>query len=161
MPVTRQEALNTLEKLGVAPIFVQSYFDERLPKNLDLFFRPPEELFNAPDTQQPYTEGRLIPLLDNGNFAFVLFYDPEDEGLIRKYIEHPEDEVRYSNWQQYLADLMIEIAENCDADDSELIEIAALLEFRHLEVTLAFLNSQSKSTYEQYESNKDKFIATI
>src|SRR6516162_3078887 len=150
MPVAREQALETLTMLGVAPIFLQSYKDEPLPKDLDLFFRAPGEFFIGPETQEFYTEGRLIPLLDNGSFALVLFYDPQNKAFIRKYIEDPEVEIHYANWQQYLADLMIEIAEGKDADDSELAEIATLIEFKHLEETIAFLDSLPESSYDQY-----------
>lgn len=161
MPVTREQSLDTLKTLGVAPMFVQSYNDKRLPRDLDIFFGPPEEFFIEPDTQQLYTHERLIPLLDDGNFALVLFYDPEKKVFIRKYLEHPEEEIHYSNWQQYLADLMIEIAENSDAEDSELAEIADILEFKKLGEVLAFLDSAHEISWEQYHANKAEFIATF
>jgi hypothetical protein len=40
----------------------------RLPENLDVYFGAPEEFFLAPDTLPPYTRGRLVPVLDDGNF---------------------------------------------------------------------------------------------
>src|SRR5260221_7782553 len=157
MPVTRQQAMDTLKALNVAEIFLQSYSNNRLPKDLDLFFSPPEEFFLAPDTQQLYTEGRLIPLLDDGSFALVLFYDPEGKCFVRKYLEHPHQQTCYANWQQYLADLIITIAESID-NDCQLEEIAALLEFRYLPETLVFLDALSSPADLSYESKKAAFI---
>jgi len=160
MVVTREQALSTLKALGAASIFVQSYRDEHLPKDLDLFFRPPEEFFLSPDTQERYTDGQLIPLLDDGSFNLVLFYDPESKLLLRKFVERPTDAIHYFNWQQYLADLMITIAESIDDDDeTELVEIARLLEFKYLQETIAFLDTVSGQDH--YETRKAEFIAAL
>jgi hypothetical protein len=156
MIITRGLALRTLESLNVAPVFSQAYEVKNLPHDLDVFFGPPEEFFIASDTIGAYTNGRLIPILDDGNFGIVLFYDPESHVLIQKDVESPcTIQSRFANWQQYLADLRIRIAESTD-DDNELAEIAELLHFESLPQTLAFLESIADG--QDYFSAKEAFI---
>jgi hypothetical protein len=158
---TRDEAHRTLELLGVAPIFLHSYSTRPLPRNLDIFFGPPEELFLEPETQGVYTEGRLIPILDDGNFGLVTFYDPRDKSLIQKDVETPgEIQARYRNWQQYLADLLMRIAEVIE-DENELKDIAQLVGFRHLAETLACLDRLAAKSDNEWNRGKEQFIAEL
>lgn len=73
MAFTRDEAYEALASLNPAPIFLESYRVRSLPENLDIYFGPPEEFFIASDTQDRYTGGRLVPILDDGNFRLVTF----------------------------------------------------------------------------------------
>lgn len=159
---TREQARQTIELLGVAPIFSECYTTKRLPHNLDIFFSPPEEFFLAADSQERYAKGKLIPLLDDGNFGIVTFYDPDRRVFVQKDVESPEETAaEFTNWQQYLADLMMRIGEAID-DDDELREIAALLQFKHFDVTLAFLDSEEDGiSYEAFSERRRKFIASL
>lgn len=162
MAVTREQALETLESLGVAAIFIHAYLDNELPDHMELYFRPPDEFFLAPDTQEEYTQGRLIPLLDNGSFNLVLFYDPESKTFVRKYVEDPDDpntQTHYANWNQYLADLMIDIVEGAEEDDDgELEKIAKRIEFERLYDVIAFVDSLSSVPYEEHDERRSGFI---
>ena len=71
---------------------VNLYRQKRLPENLDIYFSPPEEFFLASDTQSPYTDGGLIPILDDGNFGIVTFLDPETRTIVQKDVECPFEE---------------------------------------------------------------------
>lgn len=116
MAFTSEQAYRTLAALQPAPIFLQSYESKRLSENLDIYFGPPEEFFIAPDTQQVYTRGRRVPILDDGNFGLVTSYDPVVHTLIQMDVESPqEDRTTFQHWQQYLADLMIHIAESIES----------------------------------------------
>lgn len=155
---TRSESLTTLESLGVASVFADSYRSKNLPLNLQIYFGPPEEFFIAPDTQNTYTDGRLIPLLDNGNFDSVLFYDPAARVFIQKYVESPDEPpIVFRSWQQYLADLVIGIVES-GADDEELEQIAVLIGFQHLQRTLEFMDRADDADWLQQRS---AFVASI
>ena len=117
MPFTREQAYRALAALKPAPIFLQSYEVKQLPENLDIYFGPPEEFFIAPDTQELYTHGRLVPILDDGHFGLVTLCDPAARTLLQMDVESPEDKTVFRHWQQYLAELMIRIAESIDSDD--------------------------------------------
>jgi hypothetical protein len=139
MAFTREQAFEALSSLNPAPVFLQSYAAKRLPENLDIYFGPPEEFFIAPDTQELYTRGRLIPILDDGNFGLVTFLDPQTRELVQLDVESP-DETRtsFKHWQQYLADLLLRVA---DVDDDEQVRrIAALVGFEHTDKLFEFLD---------------------
>ena len=155
---TRDESLAALESLGVANVFADSYRSKKLPHNLDIHFGPPEEFFLAPDTQDVYTDGRLIPLLDDGNFGIVTFLDPDANNFVQMDVEIPEDSrTVLTSWQQYLADVFISIAES-DTDDDELAVIAQLIGFQHMNRTLQFMDSSPDSGWREARA---EFIASL
>lgn len=155
---SRVESLATLESLGVADIFAHSYRSKKLPFSLDIYFGPPEEFFIASDTQETYTEGRLVPLLDDGNFGSVIFFDPETGAFLKKYVESlGEPPIVFTSWQQYLADLVIRIAES-GVDDAELEQIATAIDFLHLDRTLAFMNAADD---DDWSERRYAFLASI
>jgi hypothetical protein len=131
MPFTREQAYRTLASLKPAPVFLQSYEAKPLPDNLEIYFGPPEEFFIAPDTQEVYTQGRRVPILDDGNFGLVLFFDPVARTLVEFDVESPQKETAtFRHWQQYLAHLMIRIADSTD-DDEEIRRIVGIIQFAH------------------------------
>jgi hypothetical protein len=161
MPFTREQAYQTLAALKPAAVFLQSYGDQRLPENLDIYFGPPGEFFIAPETQEPYAKGRLVPILDDGNFGEVLFYDPDSRSLLQIDVEAP-DEVRsvFTSWQQYLADLLIRIGES-GVDDESLRRIANLVQFHPVEELFAFYERAQDLADEQYEAAKRQFLSGL
>jgi hypothetical protein len=158
---TRDQARETLASLNPAPIFLEAYRSPRLPDDLDIYFGCPEEFFLAPETQAAYTERRLIPILDDGNFGVVTFYDPIGGAFVQKYVESP-DETRatFANWQQYLAGLMIDIAESIE-DDDRLRRAAELVGSRHFDELMGFLAGHRGESSEEHGGRKARFIATI
>ena len=155
---TREEAARTLASLDVAEVFVECYRTKRLPLDLDIYFGPPEELFLAPETQDAYTAGRLVPLLDDGNFGVVTFYDPDKRSFVQKDVESPtETLVVLASWQQYLADLFIRVAES-GVDDGDLKQVAGLIGFRHMEQALAFLDNPEDR---DWSIRRREFIASL
>jgi hypothetical protein len=159
--ITREQALAALASLNPAPVFLQAYHSKRLPENLDIYFGPPEEFFLAPDTQGTYTEGRLVPILDDGNFGIVTFLDPATKSLLKKDVEVPSEVVaQFQNWQQYLADLLIWIAETVEDDDA-VRRIAGVLQFKYADETLAFLERVAHEPHDQYETSKSAFLSSL
>lgn len=158
----RDEARHALGLLNPSPVFLQIYEGRRLPESLDIYFGCPEEFFLAPDTLPAYTEGRLIPILDDGNFDLITFYDPTSGGLVQKDIESPHEvRARFASWQQYLADLMIRIAESID-DDERLRRVARLIDFQHFDELLAFLDAcRDHPPAEEYYRRKARFLDAI
>jgi hypothetical protein len=131
MGFTREQAYAALASLNPAPVFLDSYRIKRLPEDLDIYFGPPEEFFIAPDTQELYTDSRLVPILDDGNFGLVTFLDPDTRELVQMDVESPaESRAVFRHWQQYLADLMIRVGESVD-DDSRVRRMAQLVGFAH------------------------------
>jgi hypothetical protein len=158
---TREQALATLASLSPAPVFLDSYRTKQLPESLHAFFGPPEEFFLAPDTIEPYAEGRLVPLLDDGNFGIVTFYDPSTGGFVQKDVEEPEKtRATFANWQQYLADLMFGVADS-GADDAQMRRVSELIKFPRLREFTAFLDLHANDAYDDFERSKAEFIAGI
>ena len=158
---TRDEALAALLSLDPAPVFGESYRSKRLPENLEIYFGPPEEFFLAGDTQSPYTDGGLIPILDDGNFGIVTFVDPVSRALVQKSVESPfEEYARFQNWQQYLGSLVINIAESID-DDERLRVMSDLIGYRYLDDTLALLDDLANAPHDEYHRARARFLASL
>lgn len=161
MPFTREQAYEALASLRPAAVFLQSYQTKHLPENLEIYFGPPEEFFLAPDTQQTYTNGRLIPILDDGNFGLVTFLDPDAGSLIQIDVESPgTSRATFHSWPQYLADLMIQMGESVE-DDEQLQRIARLVEFGRIERLFEFFDQSADLVSEDYEAARREFIASI
>jgi len=158
---TRDEALAALLSLDPAPVFGESYRQKQLPENLDIHFGPPEEFFLASDTQSPYTDGGLIPILDDGNFGIVTFLEPKTRTIVQKDVESAFEEYpRFQNWQQYLGSLVINMAESID-DDERLERMADLVGFKYLEETLSLLDSLGNAPWEETQRAKAGFLAGL
>jgi hypothetical protein len=143
-----------------APVFLDAYRSKQLPENLDIYFGPPEEFFLAPDTQFLYTQDRIVPILDNGNFDLVLFDDPNGNQLLYLPIEEPADVTRFSNWQQYLGNLVLGVGESCDDDDS-IWRMADLVEFGYTEELFALWERVGELPHEQYERDCRAFVERL
>jgi hypothetical protein len=127
MPFSRDEAYRTLAALNPAAVFLEAYHTERLPEDLDLFFRPPEEFFLAPDSQARYTDGRWVPILDDGSFSLITFCDPTTLQLRQMWVEAPgEVRATFPTWEVFLDDLMSRVMELVE-DDDRLRRIASLI----------------------------------
>ncbi len=161
MAFSREQAYQALAELKPAPVFLQSYQVQRLPENLDIYFGPPEEFFLAPDTQEPYTRGRLVPILDDGNFGIVTFCDPDERTLVQIDVETP-GEVRHEFrvWQQYLADLMLIVGESVD-DDDRVRRMAEIVGFRHVDELFDFYASVEDVAHDEYDAARRQFVAGI
>src|SRR5262245_36166688 len=158
---TRDEALAALLSLNPAPVFGESYRSKRLPESLEIYFGPPEEFFLAADTQSPYTDGGLIPILDDGNFGIVTFLDPKSGALVQKDVESPPDEyARFHNWQLYLGALVINMAESID-DDERLRVMSDLVGYRYFDETLDLLNGLEDASHEEHDRAKMRFLASL
>src|SRR5260370_35666515 len=107
---------------------LHDYHKRKLSTHLEIYFGPPEEFFLEPDTQDEYTQGRLVPILDDGNFGLVSFYDRDKQSIVSMDVECPgESRTEYVSWQQYLGDLLVRIGESIDAD-TDWRAIAELVE---------------------------------
>jgi len=139
MAFTREQAYAALASLNPAQVFLDSYRIRRLPENLDIYFRPPEEFFLAGDSQEPYTRNsRFVPILDDGNFGVVTFLNPETRELVQIDVEAPgETRATFRHWQQYLADLMIQVGEVVEEDES-VRRIGRLIGFDHTDALFAY-----------------------
>jgi len=158
---TREEAYAALASLNPAPVFLQAYHTERLPENLDISFGVPEEFFIAADSQEPYTHGQMIPILDDGNFGLVTFLNPHTRELVQVDVESP-GEVRgvFQNWQQFLADLLIGIGES-GVTDEQLRRIAELVGFAHTDALFAFFERIQDANNAEYRALREQFVSSI
>jgi hypothetical protein len=106
--------------------------------------RYPNEFRNATlDEWKPLTEGRLIPIVDDGNFYNICLFDPQRRKFVMKFVEEPEQTVReFDSWQQYLAYALLEIAESGPGED-ELAQLAEVMGFRYTPELLSLLRDDS------------------
>lgn len=162
MPYTRDQAYLALAALNPAPVFLDAYRTRALPLSLDIYIGVPEEFFIAPDTQEAYTANVLIPILDDGNFGLVTFLNPESGELVQMYVddESGEPHAIHCGWQQYLASLLVRIAESED-DDETLRDIASLLGFSEIDAFTAFLTQSASMEGEAYELARERFIGSV
>ena len=101
-----------------------------------------------------------MPILDDGNFGVVTFYDPADASLVQMDVESP-GEVRgsFAGWEQYLADLMIQISES-GVDNDRLRRVAELVGFREVERLFAFFQDVAALSDEEYRAARRRFVAS-
>jgi hypothetical protein len=158
---TREHAFEILASLKPSPVFLEAYRTPRLPEDLDIYFGCPEEFFLAPETLPAYTEGRLVPILDDGSFDTVTFYDSASGGLVQKSVESPREIVAtFANWPQYIVHLMIRIAESVD-DDDQLRRMGDLIGFRHFDQLMEFFAVGRNETFEEFQRRKLQFIQSL
>ena len=139
MPVTREQCYTALASLHPAPIFLQCYQQETLPDMMELYFRPPEVFFITPEIQVQYTNDVLIPNLDEGSFDTAILLHPHTGALYRYSIELPQQPLHtFPSWRQYLADLMLRIAELAE-DDAEIVHLGNIIGFTDFDALFAFL----------------------
>lgn len=161
MAFTREEAYAALASLNPAPVFLQAYHTERLPENLHIYFGVPEEFFIASDSEEPYTHGQMIPILDDGNFGIVTFLNPTTHELVQLDIESPgEERAVFRNWQQFLADLLILMGES-GVTDEKLQRIAGLVGFAHTDALFAFFERIQDANNAEYRALREQFVASI
>jgi len=161
MSFTRDQAYAALASLNPAQVFLDSYRHPKLPENLEIYFGPPEEFFIAADTQDRYTGGRLIPILDDGNFGLVTYLDPDSRELIQMDVESPdEDRTIFRHWQQYLADLIVTIGESLASDD-HLRRIADRIGFGHVEELFDYYQRTEDLEGDEWWQARRQFPASI
>lgn len=162
MEFTREQSFNALASLQPAAVFLEAYQGHSLPHNLASFFGPPEELFIAPDSQAPYTKGHLIPLLDDGCFCTVTLFNPSTGRLIQRSMELPEEGiVTLQNWQQYLATVMLRMAESLEEEEDAIRAIAAILDFHHVDALLAHLEHAQALTGDAWWQARAAFPVSL
>jgi hypothetical protein len=161
MPFSRDRAYAALASLNPASVFLQSYQSRSLPEGLEIYFGPPEELFLAPETQERYTGNHLVPLLDDGNFGLVTFLDPDTRELVQIDVESPdESRTIFQHWQQYLADLLLQIGESVE-DDEDLRRIADLIGFAHTDELFAYFARTDELSPDEWSEAREQFLSSI
>lgn len=156
----REEGYSWLQALGVARVFLESYRVRRLPEDLDNRFGPPEEFFTLDSSSQSdYDEGgRLVALLDDGNFDAILFFDRLRGDFVLKDVEIPSRvQRRFASWQQYLATLVRDLWE-AERSDAALGRVAELIGFSHLPATISLLERVNESSDSEREAAWQAFI---
>ncbi|MBL9091142.1 MAG: LYR motif-containing protein [Planctomycetaceae bacterium] len=161
MKFSRNDAFDCLVALDVATVFLDSYRGKKLPENLDSYFGPPEEFFVAADTQEPYTDGELIPILDDGNFSVVTFCDPLQQHFVQYFVESPKSPInKFLSWQQYLADLLIHVGESME-DDERVRRVASIVGFQNSDLLFKFFAAAEDGSYDEYMRLRDEFVHGI
>ena len=110
------------------------------------------------NTWLPLTEGRLIPIVDDGNFYDICLYDPQQRKFVVKFIEEPDKPVReFDSWQQYLAYKLLEIAES-GPSEGELIAIAEAVGFNYTAELLSLLREMEALSDREIDQRTERFI---
>ena len=98
---------------------------EDVPADLQIYMSYPSRFHDTTlGDWQPLTEGGLIPIVDDGNFYDIRFFDPNRRKFVLKFVEEPGTIVReFDSWQQFLAYKLLDIAES-GLDEDTLVELA-------------------------------------
>jgi hypothetical protein len=154
------ESLDTIRTLGLAPVFEDLYFGREVPGNLQIYMRYPTEFRNATlDEWSPLTEGgRLVPIVDDGNFYNICLFDSWRRKFVVKSVEEPKLTVReFDSWQQYLAYTLLEIGDS-GASENELIQVAEIVGFRYTAELLSFLGEMETLSDSEIDERAVQFI---
>jgi hypothetical protein len=166
MPFTRDQAYQALASLNPAPVFLQAYRSEELPEGAELYFGPPEEYFDAVDAtaskakSSPSAHERRIPILDDGNFGMVTFLDLDTRELVQIDMDAPDEpSMVFKHWQQYLADVLLQVA---DAEDDDRVRrIAELIGFQHTDKLLLFLEDAESMDSDTWWDARTRFTLSL
>jgi len=153
------ESLNTIRSLGLAPIFEDLYFGREVPANLRVYMSYPSQFRSGSlNTWLPLTEGRLIPIVDDGNFYNVCLYEPQQRKFVVKFIEEPDKTAReFDSWQQYLAYKLLEIADS-GPSEAELTEVAEAVGFNYTPELLLLLREMEALSDQEIDERTERFI---
>ena len=153
------ESLDTIRALGLAPVFEDLYFAREVPANLGIYMCYPRQFRNATlDEWKPLTEGRLVPIVDDGNFYNICLFDPRRRKFVIKFVEEPEETVReFDSWQQFLAYALLQIAESGPGED-ELIRLADVMGFHYTPGLLLLLREMESLSDGDIDQRAEQFI---
>jgi len=133
---TKVSTTEYLKENGFPLVFINLFEGKVIPKNFDISFGIPEELYLCSESQQ---DGLLPsgyqPLWDDGNFDAIFCRPLESEMIVKVYVEGGEKV--YSSYVHFVAHMFVFFWE---LEWDELFgEYAKALEFSYLDITLAFL----------------------
>ena len=153
------ESLDAIRTLRLAPVFEDLSFDRVVPANLRIYMRYPSEFRNATlDEWKPLTEGNLVPIVDDGSFYNICFFDPSRRKFVVKNVEEPEQIVReFDSWQSYLAYALLEIADS-GPSDVELVQVAEAVGFQHTAELLSLLRQMERLSDREIDERAAQFI---
>ena len=103
------------------------------------FFQAAWSVFHQPRDPNAIHPRCVVPILDEGSFDTAILLHPYSGELFCFSIELPQQALRsYANWQQYLADLMLRLAE-IEEDDAEVVRLGKLIGFEDFDALFALL----------------------
>ena len=77
-----KESLEIIRSLGLPIVFEDLYWGRAVPLDLDIYMSYPAQFRDETlDDWRPLTNGRLVPLVDDGNFFNICFFDPDRTSL--------------------------------------------------------------------------------
>src|SRR5262245_20528128 len=153
------ESLDTIRTLGLGHVFEDLYFGRDVPANLRIYMRYPSEFRNATLNEwKRLTEGILVPIVDDGNFYNICFFDPRRRNFVVKNVEEPKRIVReFVSWQSYLAHALLEVADS-GPSEAELIQVAGAVGFQHTAELLSLLEEMDELSDREIDQRADRFI---
>ncbi len=153
------ESLRAIRSLTLAPVFEDLYFGRDVPANLQIYLRYPREFHDAsPGDLRRLTEGRFVPLVNDGNLDTVCLFDPERRSFVVKSLDEPETVVQeFDHWQQFLAAKLLEIADS-GPSRAELRAIAAIVGFRRTPELLALLDELESLPDAEVDTRSAEFV---
>ena len=154
------ESLETIRALKLAPVFEDLYHGKP-GLNLALYFSYPTEFHEANMVElDVLIGGRLIPIVADAEAQEICLFDPLEKSFVTKSIEQPQQpEQVFTNWQQFLATKLLEIADS-GASDEELSELATEMRFSNLQGLLRTLAKMDQMSDREANRIADEFVAS-
>ena len=153
------ESLNAIRSLGLASVFEDLYFGRAVPANLDIYMTYPAKFHSLSlEDCDPLTADGLIPILDDGNFYHLYFFDPARHKFVVKFLEEPDKVVKeFGTWQQFLAYKLLEITQS-GPTDNELLAIAEAVGFRYTQQLFSLFERMEGMLDSEIDPLEEKFI---
>ena len=159
MKHSKKSTLEYLKENHFPLVFINMYEGKEIPKNFDISFGIPEELFLCSESQQKslLPEG-YQPLWDDGNFDAIFCRPPESEMIVKVYVEGGEK--TYSSYIHFVAHMFVLFWE-LEWDDL-FVEYAKVLDFHYLDSMLVFLEKyHGDLSPEELENRMDVLISDL
>ncbi len=161
--ISRDDARNLIIELRL-PAIVLDIFDGRPgPEPLDLWLGAPDTYYMLPPGQESaYAPDRLVPLLDDGNSYAFLAYDRLRHGFVWFDIESRVDPeaLKCRSWPEIVATLLVSQWES-EYEDDRLREIAALLEFKAIDLVLDACAHDTRHQAQEHERFMESLLAGV
>jgi hypothetical protein len=156
------ESLDTMRRLRLAGVFEDLFFGRSVPADLQIYMSYPSRFHDTTlGDWQPLTDGGLIPIVDDGNFYDICFFDPNRRKFVLKFVEEPRTIVReFDSWQQFLAYKLLDIAES-GPDEDTLVELADAVGFTHTRELLSVLREMKALADDDVEGRAEQFIRIL
>lgn len=161
---TKQQALAYFEQIGLPAFFSRLYRGDYAKDDITILVGCPGEYFLMNDAEQAaYSDGVLMPVIADHDFARMVFHHPQQQRFIELYTEDGELRKSYANCRQLFFEIVCRAHESFEDEPDVVLAICQQLQLTAAETRdwLQFLNDDSSTSYEAFETAKAAYQANI